>query len=529
MTRRLMAFVVLLPLIPSASHAQGPSNPGPPDASWARLNGTVLDSATGQPVADLPVLLQCNWLDGRWGRLSGTTDASGQFTIATPAGECRLALNVRPGVGVQGPGLRLFELAPGETVQTVRRFDRSPWSRPLDGRVIDDRGEPVSGVRVIPRNIVIRGGSRQWVTGAPVRTDATGSFRLPSVWPGTWEVVVPSLGLSQSVEVARSASTNSVSPASVVMRGARLPTFGVSGLVKTPTGAPQRFAPVYLDRGDSPLAFPLTIAETASDNSGRFDFAEVPAGAYRVRTDTSPTRPVGVGNAPIEIIWGFTSVVVTGDVSGVTVTARPGPELRAEVRLDDGQLPPNQRVLLLVDAVTGRFVPPMLAVDGYLITRGLLPDRYRIRSTGVPAGYTVKSVTAGGRDVTQEGFDLRDGPVEDLVITLTKQLTEVSGVVRDAQDRPDGEAAVLAFPTNRRLWTDTGQLATFIATAQVSQKGAFSLKGLPPGEYFIVATFSDPFLTTDVETLQRLAPVAERIVVTDGVAVARDLRTVNSD
>jgi hypothetical protein len=216
-------------------------------------------------------------------------------------------------------------------------------------------------------------------------------------------------------------------------------------------------------------------------------------------------------------------------VSGVTVTVRPGPELRAEVRLDDGQVTPGQRVLLLVDAVTGRFVPPMFAVDGYLITRGLRPDRYRIRSTGVPAGYRVKSVTVDGRDVTQEGFDLRDGPVEDMVITLTKQLTEVRGMVRNAQGRPDGEAAVLAFPTDRRLWTDTGQLATFIATTQVSQKGRFSFQGLPSGEYFIVATFSDPFLTTDFETLERLAPVAERILVTEGQAVTRDLRTVNSD
>jgi hypothetical protein len=528
MTRRLSALVVLLPFMFSTmSRAQGPSDPGAPNASWARLNGRVLNSGTGQPVANLPVLLQCSWLDGRWGRLAGTTDANGQFTIGTPAGQCALALNVPPGASIQGPGLRLFEFAPGETVETVRRFDPSPWSRPLDGRVLDDRGDQVSGARVIPRQSVIRAGSRQWTTHPPVRTDAGGAFRLPSVWPGSWEILVPALGLSRSVEVPRSAPAAALSPESIVIRGARLPVFRVSGLVETPAGAPQRFTPVYLDRGDSSFVSPVTIAETASDDAGRFAFVEVPVGAYRIRTDTSPTRPVGPGNAPGEIVWGFTSVVVASDVSGVTLTARPGPELRAEVRLDDGSLEPGQRVLLLVDAVSGRFVPTMLAIDGYLITRGLVPDRYRIRSTGVPAGYRVRSVTTGGRDVTQEGFDLRDGPIGDMVITLTKQLTEVKGVVRDAQDRPDGEAAVLAFPTNRKLWTDTGQLAGFIASAQVSQKGNFSLKGLPSGEYFVVATFSDPFLTTDGETLQQLAPFAERIRLADGGAVTLDLRTVN--
>ena len=114
-----------------------------------------------------------------------------------------------------------------------------------------------------------------------------------------------------------------------------------------------------------------------------------------------------------------------------------------------------------------------------------------------------------------------------MIITLTKRLTEVTGVVRDAQDRPDGEAAVLAFPTNRRLWTETGQAPAFIERVHVSQKGNYSVKGLPAGEYFVVATISDPFLMTDAETLGRLAPLAERIRLAEGQAMTLNLRTRN--
>lgn len=103
----------------------------------------------------------------------------------------------------------------------------------------------------------------------------------------------------------------------------------------------------------------------------------------------------------------------------------------------------------------------------------------------------------------------------------------MKGVVRDAQDRPDGEAAVLAFPINRRLWTETGQVPTFIDRVPVSQKGNYSLKGLLPGEYFVVATTSMPFLTTDAETLGRPAPLAERIRLTEGQAMTLNLRTRN--
>ena len=113
------------------------------------------------------------------------------------------------------------------------------------------------------------------------------------------------------------------------------------------------------------------------------------------------------------------------------------------------------------------------------------------------------------------------------VHTLTKHLTEVKGLVRDSQDRPDGEAAVLAFPTNRRLWTDTGYAPVFIASAHVSQKGNYSVKGLPAGEYFVVATFSDSFLTTDAETLARLAPLAERVQLAVGQTLTVNLRTKN--
>ena len=258
MTRRLAAFIVLLPFVLApATLGQGPSHPGPPDASWARLNGRVVDGVTGKPATDVPVLLQCAWLNGRWGRLEGATDANGQFSIGTPAGQCTLALNMPPGASAEGAALRLFEFAPGETFETVRKLENFP--------------------------------------------------------------------------------------------------------------------------------------------------------------------------------------------------------------------------------ADGKFLPNIRALDGYLITP-LVPGRYRIRTTGIPSGYRIKSVTIGGRDVTEDGFDLGDAPINNIIVTLTKQFTELKGMVKDAQDRPDGEAAVLAFPTNRQLWTTTGQIPAFIGNAHVSQKGNYSVKGLPAGE-----------------------------------------------
>lgn len=506
-----------------AALAQGPSTPGPPDASWARLNGRVVDSVTGQPGANVRVLLQCNWLNGTWGRLEGMTDANGQFTIGTPPGQCTLALNGPPSSSAQGPALRLFEFAPGETVETIRKLEHFPIPQPLEGRALDDRGEPVGGVRVILRQSTIRAGTRQWTARPPVQTDGSGAFRFPSIYAGSWEVVVPALGLSRVLEVTPSASMT----APLVMRGARLPRFRVSGRVETSSGEARRFIPILLDRADSAPENPLSIAETAPDDSGNFTFAEVPAGAYRLRIDTSPTTDGGGARMPpAEVFWAMTPIIVNDDVSGVVVTARRGAGVRAEIRLDDQPLSPNQNVLLFVDSADGRFLPPIRALDGYLITP-LVPGRYRIRTTGVPSGYRIKSVIVDGRDATEEGFDMRGDPLDHMIVTLTRQFIEVKGVVRDAQGRPDGEAAVLAFPADQRLWTKTGQIPAFIGNAHVSQKGNYSLKGLPAAEYFLVATYSGPQLTTDAETLERLAPLAERVRLEDGQTVTIDLRTKN--
>jgi hypothetical protein len=329
------------------------------------------------------------------------------------------------------------------------------------------------------------------------------------------------------VAQGRRVATLAAPVAPVVIRGARLETFRVSGRVEAPAGKSRHFVLLYLDRSDSLLATPLSIAETSSDDSGNFTFPEVPAGAYRIRIDTTLLLPLGGARLPpAEVFSAMTPVVVNGDVTGVVVTARAGAELRAEVRLDDQPLSPSQNVLLSVDPADGKILRPMRALDGYLITP-LLPGRYRIRTTGVPSGYRIKSVTIGGRDVTDEGFEFSDTPIADMIVTLTKQFTELKGVVRDAQDRPDSEAAVLAFPTNRQLWTETGSLPSFIANAHVSQKGNYSLKGLPAGEYFVVATFSDPMLTTDAETLERLAPFAERVRLADGQTLTLNLQTKN--
>ena len=158
---------------------------------------------TGEPAAGIPVLLQCSWLDGRWGRLPGTTDANGQFTIATPPGQCTLAINVPPGLSAIGPGLRLYEFAPGETVEAVGRLERyAPRSQSRAGcsTIAETCRRPEShpSVERHPR------GDAAMDHAAFARRDRRHrSVPVRVGRPGTWEIIVPALGMSRLVEIAR--------------------------------------------------------------------------------------------------------------------------------------------------------------------------------------------------------------------------------------------------------------------------------------------------------------------------------------
>src|SRR6185295_16284435 len=79
--------------------------------------------------------------------------------------------------------------------------------------------------------------------------------------------------------------------------------------------------------------------------------------------------------------------------------------------------------------------------------------------------------------------------VPEVVMTFTDRPSELAGALEDAAGRPATDFFVVAFPTERALWTTASRR---IRTTRPGTDGAFSLKGLPAGDYFLAAI-------TDVE------------------------------
>jgi hypothetical protein len=122
---------------------------------------------------------------------------------------------------------------------------------------------------------------------------------------------------------------------------------------------------------------------------------------------------------------------------------------------------------------------------GYFYMEGLLPGRYLM---SVPGGQTMKSVVWNNKDCTDTGIDTTGGTdIKGVVITMTLQTTVISGSIRDRKGEAAASAAAIVFPADRALWTNFGTQPARIRAITATTTGAFLLRGLPAGDYLIVA------------------------------------------
>lgn len=70
---------------------------------------------------------------------------------------------------------------------------------------------------------------------------------------------------------------------------------------------------------------------------------------------------------------------------------------------------------------------------------------------------------------------------------MTANVSEINGAITDTAGAPVTDFTVLAFPTDAALWSP---LSRHIMSARPDQTGKFTLRGLPPGEYYL--TTVDP-------------------------------------
>ena len=280
---------------------------------------------------------------------------------------------------------------------------------------------------------------------------------------------------------------------------------------------------------------------------GRFDFAGVPPGQYVLKVRHLPlpegaiTGPSGAalalaGNRAAGPVpptrsaegtpyWAETPITVSGaDVRGLSVQLRPGPRLAGRLEFAGNQPPPTPEVLAK-SGVGFTSVGPSIELgvarvmaDATFAVDGVLPGSYVVSPRMSLPGWVVKSVTLGGADITDMPLDVASRDVTGIVITYgDAPLALLSGTVVGQPVPLADDLTALVFPADRRYWTSPAAAGRRFRAAAISASGAFSIAGMAPGDYFVVAVPDDASAEwQDARRLDAFARTAERVALAEG-------------
>jgi hypothetical protein len=333
-------------------------------------------------------------------------------------------------------------------------------------------------------------------------------------------------------------------------------TQAIFGTLAGPAGAVPPTSLVLYQLGSAALA-DVQVGVAFSQADGRFAFFDIPPGSYRLevtnvpldkvmRTSTGPDWIVNwAAGAYIRVaapradrptLWANVPVTVgDADVRDLRVSLQTGTRVIGHIEFDsaDGHRPASLKDLELeFDRADGRTLSVQtqreidVAEDGSFQSVEVAGGKYFIRASRTPAGWSFQSATWRGKDVSVVPLECPADVNDGVVVVLTDRPAEVSGTVTTRDGAPDPTAAVMIFPRDPEAWIDFGANPRNIVMSRVDTSGRYVAKGLPPGEYLIVAV-DDALLAVGVspEFLGALSRDAKPLRVTSRGRSRMDLVT----
>jgi hypothetical protein len=447
--------------------------------------------------------------------------------------------------GEQGRPLEIADKEVAEEVDFAL-----PRMSVISGRVFDDVGEPIAGVTVWVLQTRYVQGRRQLVaTGANATTGITGRYRLLSLTPGDYTVIGTTRQTwphdTDPKQVFGYASTYfpgtaTASQAQRVKLGVAQQASGIDfslvagrtsivrGTARSASGLPLGGETVTMTRelgGPTMwMGSAVVVGSTKVARDGSWTLSDVPPGEYRLSI-----RAAARGNDPAQ--EGQVAVTVAGvDVEGLSVVAGAGGSIRGEVVTDDGSpLPagfdrmqvrppfnPNARMMISVlHPDNGR-----VQSDGSFEVRGVLGDT--VLSIGPLTGeWTLKAIEVEGRDMADLPLPFEHGKtLSGVRVVLTSRPTIIRGALRDERQHP-AEGTVIVFAEDSAKWREGSR--TLRAT-RLDQRGLFTFKGLPAGDYFLIALNGvQKGQWYDPEFLEGLKGRAKRVAIAEAESKHVDL------
>jgi len=503
-----LAFCILNAVLLAGAQESAP----PPKAS--SIAGTVVQEPGSQPLKK--ALVQVIAEDQKQGgNYTASTDADGHFRIENVVpGRYRLFLEKTGFVEVNGRGLQSEMNV--VTVQAGQSLDdlllRMLPTAIISGRVTDEDGDPMSGVRVIAQKKKPGKATREGA--ATVATNDLGEYRLAGLFPGQyWIAAMPPPDFrdyewqrdkpppadnrsdaqpdSRYLTTYYSGTYDAMQASAVVLKaGDEMPvnftlvparTYRVRGIVTGVASGQKPDVELVAKAGDS------IHADNNVGPDGQFELRGVGPGSYVLRASAGTDS---------QLLTARQEISVVADVDTVKLVVQPSFTINGHLRIENGGGELTQYAANLRQSespedpgffMSQEFFGTNAPADrsGNFVWKNVNPGNYIVQVYGGDGqGFFLKSVTLSGRDIAT-GFTA-SGPATLELMVSTRGGT-IEGVVVEKEKDADNEhpvanATVVAVPEEkfRRLPDRFGNGST-------DQHGRFIIRGVAPGSYTLYA------------------------------------------
>ncbi len=453
-----------------------------------KLSGTVVNSATGEPVRRALATIHL----GR--NQSALTDSDGRFEFDNlPEGQTA--------IDVQKPGFFSEEQVNRRRQAFVRV---GPEADPpviklypegiIFGRVEAD-GEPLESQRVRVLESEIENGRRVWRSRGQTLTDDEGRFRIANLTPGSYYLAAgPGRRFLQAAGAGKGSYSEAFYPGVAAMQAATpieiVPGRQVEANLSLPRETLFQISGAVVGWVPSAVGVALTLEnqegeEVPTDRridsqSGKFQI-QVPAGAYTVHL----TRFVPNGQPEFADL----PLTVTANVASLRAVLAPRPSIPVVMTTEAVNPPPQGSQVR-----TGNAPPASLLL--FSTTPSLTPAEYSSMQVGngksqslavpniAPGTYSaeiipsypwyVASALCGATDLLREDLTVPEGgglpPIE---IVLRNDGASLSGTI--SENGAPTEGTVLLIPAHGT------------PKASASGQSAFQFNNVAPGDYAVIA------------------------------------------
>ncbi len=514
-----------------------------PPAPAGRISGRVMAVDNGRPVKRARVFASAAELPGGRGML---TDDTGAFDLTElPAGRYTLTVSKTGFISLSygqrrplqaGTPLQLID---GQQLKGIQF--QLPRGSVISGHVLDEDGDAMPGVIVRVMRYQYLQGERRLTPAGAGQTDDKGQYRVWGLMPGDYYVNattrggggggggpfggpgggpggggpggfgggaggrgggaaggrggagapaedqtnyaptyfpgVPSVNEAKPVAVGLGQEVSEISFNMQLVRVARL-----TGIVSNPDGSPVTSGNINLmsDAGGGRNQIGINVGGRIQWD-GAFAIGSVAPGRYILRARGDDSETPQFASLPV--------TVDSADIDDLVVVLSAGATISGTVTFLPGSSPAPDYTQFRITAPTtdqsdvGPQSNARVDKDGNFTISGVSAGAHLVRPSNGSRTWILKSVTVGGRDMTDTPFSLRSGEnLANVALVFTDKQSEINGTLATENGTPVSEYTVLAFPTDASLWRAQ---ARQIMTARPDQTGKYKIRGLPPGDYYL--------------------------------------------